>query len=378
MTVVSTTASSVGLARRLADYFGRRPEDRARYAHVRASAGQIRPSQYDISNTCNLTCEGCLFFAGDDHLNHEQVLDAARIDAFFAQEAARGVNFLQFGGAEPALTQQTLRIAARHVRRGVVFTNGTVKIARDIPFRLHVSVWGLGEQARALRGADVVAKAVRNYRGDPRALFVFTVNAGNVESIPDVAAYCAEAGVPLTFNHFANTLTYERWLDGEQADPDYFRLGQAGTGMTHTPATLARAWALIGQAIERYPETVVYSRAFGRRIHDPRGLYQIDPKSGEASDCGSRVGAHYRHFHADLADAGDVKCCTPNIDCATCRLYQQSLSSLLARLEGFAVTDEGLGDWLELWEFWCRLNLVGWRPGTSSAQPAAEAQATVS
>lgn len=342
---------------------------------MRASAGHIRPSQYDISNTCNLTCEGCLFFAGDDHLDHARITDVARIDAFFAGEAARGVNFLQFAGAEPALAQPTLRIAARHVGRGVVFTNGTVKIARDIPFRLHVSVWGLGEQAQALRGADVVAKAVRNYRGDPRALFVFTVNAGNVEAIPDVAAYCAEAGVPLTFNHFANTLAYERWLAGERADPDYFRLGERGADMAHTPASLARAWALIGQAMERHPQTVVYSRAFGRRIHDPHGLYEIDPDSGQASDCGSRVDAHYRHFHADLADAGDVKCCAPNIDCATCRLYQQSLSTLLGRLDRFAGADDGLAEWLELWEFWCRINLVGWRPGV---QPAAEARTNAS
>ena len=347
-------------ARALAAFLARNPSSRTLYERIRTTVSPVRPSQYDVSRTCNLQCEGCLFFAGDDYLAHETTTDPQQIDQFFAGEARRGVNFAQFAGAEPALVQDTLRIAARHVPRGVVFTNGTVRIADDIPYRMHISLWGLAEQSKALRGADVVDKAVKNYAGDKRAIFVFAINGINVDTIPDVAEFCAGAGVPLTFNHFTTTTTYETWIAQEKTDSLYFRLGDKGTDMALTPAALARSKQLITDAMDAFPDTVVYSQAFNELIHDPEGLYEIDPQTGLARDCGSRVTAHYRHFHSDLTDAGDVKCCAPNLSCATCRAYMQSLSTVLHRIPQFAAREDGLASWVELWDFWCRLNIVDW------------------
>ena len=353
----------------LVEHLRAHPLDAARYLHLRRTAGRFRPSQYDISQTCNLTCEGCLFFAGADGRRTDEVPDPERIDAFFAGEKARGVNFLQFGGAEPALEQQTLRIAARYIQRGVVFTNGSVRMSPDIPFKLHISVWGLGAEGKRLRGADVVGKAVRNYRGDPRALFVFTVNASNLERIPEVAAFCAEAGVPLTFNHFSPTVDYEHWTQGaEGADPDYFKAGAAGAAeMVHTAPSLGESRRLILQAMAAHPGTIVYGRALLEAVHDPAGLYEIDPATGIALDCGSRVTDRYRHFHVDLSDAGETKCCAPSLSCGSCRLYIQSLATLLGRLDRFERTPGGVGQWLDLWELWCRFTLVGWRPWREDA-----------
>ncbi len=353
----------------LAEHLRLHPSDAARYRHLRRTAGRLRPSQYDVSQVCNLTCEGCLFFAGADGRRADVVPDPERIDAFFAGEKARGVNFLQFGGAEPALEQETLRIAARHVGRGVVFTNGSIRIASDIPFMLHISVWGLGPEGRRLRGADVVGKAVRNYRGDPRALFVFTVNASNLESIPAVAAYCAENGVPLTFSHFSPTQDYGLWREGQDgADTDYFKAGAEGAdAMVHTAATLAEARQRILEAMAAHPATIVYDQALLEAVHDPAGLYEIDPATGVALDCGSRVTERYRHFHVDLSDAGEAKCCAPNLSCGSCRLYIQSLATLLGRLDRYQSAPGGVGAWLDLWELWCRFTLVGWRPWEASA-----------
>lgn len=132
---------------------------RAVYQRIRGEVTPVRPSQYDIANACNLRCEGCLFFAGSDYLGHPEERDAERIDAFFAGEAARGINFAQFGGAEPALAVDTLRIAARYISCGVVFTNGTVRIPDDVPYSLHISIWGLPEASAEVRGADVVEQS---------------------------------------------------------------------------------------------------------------------------------------------------------------------------------------------------------------------------
>src|SRR6185312_17240875 len=82
----------------LAAHLAGHPGDAARYRHLRRTAGRLRPSQYDVSQTCNLTCEGCLFFAGEEGRRADEAPDPQRIDAFFAAEKARGVNLLQIAG----------------------------------------------------------------------------------------------------------------------------------------------------------------------------------------------------------------------------------------------------------------------------------------
>ncbi|WP_454255696.1 hypothetical protein [Pseudomonas sp. Marseille-Q8238] len=100
----------------------------------------LRPSQYDITSVCNLTCEGCLFFSGDDYLGHKDVTDLQQIEAFFAAEGARGVRFGYFAGAEPSLAENKLAIASRHIPYGTVFTNGIKRLSAEISYRVHVSI----------------------------------------------------------------------------------------------------------------------------------------------------------------------------------------------------------------------------------------------
>jgi len=114
---------------------------------------QLKASNYDLSNTCNLTCEGCLYFARSSSGPAHDGIDA-EWEALFAAEAARGINFAYIAGAEPALQPARLQSAWRHIKTGVIFTNGTRKIDPDIGFRIHVSLWGIGETAKELRGAD--------------------------------------------------------------------------------------------------------------------------------------------------------------------------------------------------------------------------------
>lgn len=356
----------MNVARKLATYLAADPAMAKTYERIRREVSPVRPSQYDVATMCNLQCEGCLFFAGKDNSDRRLERDEIKIDSFFAAEVARGVNFFQFGGAEPALNQSTLQIAARHCQRGVVFTNGTVKISADVPFALHISVWGLRDTAKRLRGADTVSKALRNYADDPRALFVFTISAQNLDHIPAVAEYFANAGARLSFNHFSDTVSYADWRGGAEANRDYFRVGYEGEQMAHTPQTLAKAQILIADAMARYPDAIIYSHAFNRWLHQPDPLYSLGP-DGVAIDCGSRVTSQYRHFHTDLTDAGPVKCCAPNLDCRTCRLYVQSLATALSRLDRFAEDEVGIGAWIEMWDFWCRLHIPGW-PGSSDVR----------
>jgi hypothetical protein len=328
-------------------------KSRAFFDYLRKQVLPIRPSQYDLSNTCNLVCEGCLFFAGSDYEGHVPVTDLGQVDRFFAAEAARGINYAEVAGAEPSLVESKLVVMARHIPRGVIYTNGTRKLTRELDYRLQISLWGLPEESAKLRGANIFAKQVRNYGNDPRAVFVFTVTSQNVNSIPAMARLCADKGLRLSFNHYSPTSDYLNRLGDDQLDrSDYFRFSHSQDNLLLGPSDLARSRALIGEAMENHPQFILYDPYFSEWVHRPEGLYDIDPTTGIATNCAARVTSHYRHFHVDLQDAGEVKCCTPNIDCQSCRLYAQSLGSVLQRQTGRSRKGSEFETWIGLWRLW--------------------------
>ncbi len=332
------------------------PEVKRFHQHLRQEVLPLRPSQYDISDTCNLFCEGCLFFAGSDHAGRRAADDLEAVDRFFAGEAARGVNYAEVAGAEPSLVEDKLVIMTRHIPHGVIYTNGTKKLTAEITHRLQISLWGLPKQSEKLRGADVVAKQVKNYRDDPRAIFVFTVTGDNVATIPDIVRFCADEGMRLSFNHYSPTESYLARLPAPAgARDDYFRFSDENDNLLLSRASLARSKDLIDAAMEQYPRTVLYDRAFNAWIHDPGGLHDLDPGTGVATHCACKITKSYRHFHADLTDAGEVKCATPNIACDSCRLYAQSLGTLLARRTRPALQGDGFEEWVRLWRLWYML-----------------------
>lgn len=335
--------------------FAQHPALKIRYDRARRIAGVMRPSQYDISDTCNLKCEGCLYFAGSDrHGVHEQIaLDV--VDRFFAAEAARGVNFAQLGGAEPALAPDKLKIIARHIPRGLIFSNGTIRIDPEIRYRIHISVWGEGEDARILRGADSFKKALKLYAGDDRAIFIFTISRHNLDSIQRVARICSDSGVKLSFSHFSPTELYVGAVPPEFSD--YSRMAGAGQPLNLELNDLVRAQREIASAMVAFPNTVIYSAFFNDWVHRPDGLYRLD-EQGVATDCGSRVTASYRHFKVDLRVSENVKCCAPNLSCRTCRIYAQSIATALHRFNDFTASRTDFMGWLEMYEFWGRLFLL--------------------
>lgn len=323
------------------------------FQYIRRSVLPIRPSQYDLSTICNLFCEGCLFFAGSDYKGHKPIDDEFLIDQFFASEARRGVNYAEVAGAEPSLIESKLVILAQHIPKGVIYTNGTRKITRDINYRLQISLWGLPAESAKLRGANIVNKQIKNYRDDRRAIFVFTITGQNVKSIPELVRFCADEGVRLSFNHFSPTEEYLGKLGLESARRnDYFRFSDSEDNMLLDAEDLRRSRDLITDAIARHPETIIYGNDFNEWVHNERGLYKIDRITGFATNCGARVTAGYRHFHADLSDAGNVKCCTPNVECSSCRLYAQALGSVLQRSTRHSRRGFGFERWMEMWKLW--------------------------
>jgi hypothetical protein len=349
-------------------YFERDPMLLQRYRRLRRHAGGIVASNYDVSDRCNLLCEGCLYFAGSDRDGHADTRRDAEWDGLFAAERARGVNYAYLAGAEPGLSPNRLRLAAQHIGRGAVFTNGTIPIDRRLPFVLHVSLWGDAAETSALRGGTSFSRAFRLYSDDPRARFIFTVNARNVMSAWSIAERCASAGRMLSFSIFSPTEQYRAKLASRAPnDGAYFRISSPEASLAPTPDDLREIAVTLDAIAMRYPDTVVYTPAYSGWISNPAGLFRIDTATGWAVDCGVRNTPHHRHVRADLSTSAS-KCCSPNIVCRDCRAYAMASGTAVSRFRRFAASYQGFRSWLDIAEQWAALFLLDWpaREGASA------------
>jgi hypothetical protein len=344
----------------LSDYLAHRPALRARYEKLRRHSANIVGSNYDVSAECNLRCEGCLFFEGTDRLGHADDQSDEAWAAFFAAESARGVNFPYLAGAEPSQRPERLRLAARYFQRGVIFTNGTNRIDPDLPFTIHVSLWGTPEETVSLRGGKSFGRALRNFASDPRARFVFTVNARNLHGARRVAEICADQGARLSFSIFSPTSLY-RWKleNGAGNDADYFRSSSQDDHLAPSPEMLLEIRDVLDEIVEAFPETMIYSRAYNHWVTNPEGLYKIDPATGWALDCETRRAGHHRHFRTDLTDSAS-KCCSPNLECRDCRAYAMASGTAVSRFRRFLSSFDAFCDWVAIAEQWSRLFIHDW------------------
>jgi hypothetical protein len=179
----------------------------------------------------------------------------------------------------------------------------------------------------------------------------------------------------MTFNHFSPTASYlARLAHAEESRDRYFRFSDRNDNLLLRADDLRRSRALVDEAIDRYPDTVVYSHYYNEWIHRPEGIYQIDPATGIAHDCASRFRGSFRHAYADLTYAVGTKCPLQDIVCESCRCYAQALATALRRQTRTGLKNDGFRHWIELWRQWCA---VFWfDPATVAARPAAQIAAT--
>ena len=357
---VSINADLTTILKRVRSFCQSEPDIARRYESAKQVVRAFRtPSFYEVSTRCNLFCEGCYYFE-----NSEQT--GAPVDAnrdlqswrnFFESEAKRNVTMAYFVGAEPALHQERMLAAAPYFPYGNVGSNGTIRIDKDIPFRIGVSVWaGDDETDQKLRGGSVFRKAIRIYQGDPRAIMLYTVSAWNIDQIGTVAQMCADHGIDLTFNFYSPTNAFNAKVKAHSVnDNAFFRQSRTGHTPCLGPDELARARDALEQVMDDYPQTVLYSSRFNRWITGSGPIYELD-SSGVALGCGSRITGRLRYHRTDLRQA-DVKCATPDIDCATCRMYSGGWSSRFAPRTEDVATKQDFLEWLDMIEVLGRIFL---------------------
>ena len=337
--------------RRITDIFTERPELRDRYESAKRIVRVFRkPAFYEITQRCNLKCEGCYYFEGSlgERVREESSTEAW--DEFFAAEAQRGVSIAYFVGAEPALEQERLISASRHFPYGNIGTNGTVRIDPAVPYRVAISMWaGDDVTDRKLRGASVFRKAFKNYRGDPRALVYYTLSRWNLHSVRTIAEMCRDNGLPLTFNLYSPTVTYLAKLrEGQPNDDEFFRVSRPEDSPMFSDDDLARVRDTVSDLMGEFPDTVLYSKHYNDWSTKPAPLHEID-STGLAFRCGSRITSGMNYYSSDLKPQ-TPKCCTPDLDCSQCRIMSGGWSTKLQPDAGDMANADAFANWLEMIE----------------------------
>ena len=313
---------------------------------------------YDITSKCNLFCEGCFYFEGDAQTRLSEKNDIRSWESFFSGQCEAGVSFANFAGAEPALVQDRLKVAAKYIKRGAIFTNGTIKIDEELPYVLSISVWGDEKETKKFRGGETFWKAIRNFARDPRARFVHTINGHNLDSIENVAEILDGEGARFAFNYFSPTKSYLEKLNiAADNDNGFFRFSNAQYNMMLSTGELAKAHDKIGSIIDKYPMSCLHTHEFNRWATQEKERYKIDGTSGNAINCNGRNFKWHSAYGVDMKPI-ESKCCTPNIECSECRLFAPGLNTILFHMEKYSADTKSFREWLSICDQWGRLFLL--------------------
>jgi hypothetical protein len=330
----------------------------ARYEEAKRVVRVFRkPAFYEITQRCNLKCEGCYYFEGGitNHVPEEASLRAW--EDFFAAEAQRKITMAYFVGAEPALHQERLIAAAPYFPHGNIGTNGTIRIDPAIPYRIGVSVWaGNDSTDRELRGGAAFRKAFRNYAGDRRVIVLYTLSPWNLSEARTVAQMCRDHGLPLTFNMYSPTGNFLNKLRRESAnDNEFFRVSRPGYTPCFSDEDLGRTRRVVADLMDDFRDTIVYSRAYNDWATGRGSRYDVD-ENGIAKRCGSQMVGNMSYYGTDLRQM-QPKCATPDINCSECRMYSGGWSSRFQPDEADIASERAFSDWLDMMQVLGRIFL---------------------
>ncbi len=290
----------------------------------------LRESTYDMSNRCNLKCDGCYYYEGDKQFAKENN-DPEAWRALMREEKARGITYAVLAGAEPSLSPELLKACYDEIPLGSIATNGFKRIPESIDYMVHISVWGNDDTSRKVRGAKhLLKKQIGNYKDDPRAVFVYTFTKENIDEVYKVMEEIAENKCRITFNMFSSPVGY--------------------TGsLRHNMETLRRSRQAMIDLLKDYPDNILfspYSAAAHTHEKPLHALYSCSyPRMNPSTDTG--LGRSFRQYRTDLSWDRKAACCVPDTDCADCRHYASGSAVVTARLYRHASNPELFKSWLD-------------------------------
>ena len=306
----------------------------------------LRESTYDMSNRCNIRCDGCYYYQGDKQFAEENGNVEAWRD-LMRREKERGITYVVLAGAEPSLVPELLQVCAREMPLGSIATNGIKKIPESVGYKIHISVWGNDLTSLAVRRArNMLRRQIDNYEGDPRAVFVYTFTRTNIDEIHAVMERLAERGCRATFNMFSAPVGY----DGP---------------LRHTPKSLQKTRSVMVDLLRQFPEHTLFS-TYNAVAHTHRlGLHDLYacsyPRMNPTRNVG--LGRSFRQYRTDLSWDRSVACCVPDTDCVDCRHYAAGSAVVTARLFRHSTNPELFKSWLDYVDTYLSVWVMGYEKG---------------
>jgi MoaA/NifB/PqqE/SkfB family radical SAM enzyme len=321
------------------------PAVKARWEKVRRYFF-LRESTYDMTNRCNLRCDGCYYYEGAKQFTRE-IGDPVAWRELMRREKERGITFVVLAGAEPSLVPELLAVCFAEMPLGCIATNGVRRIDPRVGYRIHISVWGNDETSFRVRKArELLYRQIDNYRGDPRAVFVYTFTRENIDEASEAMEILAAADCRFTFNVFSAPVGYA----GE---------------LRHNAASLVRTREIMREMIDRYPRHLLFSPYNAVAHTHAQGLHELYrcsyPRRNASTAIG--LGRSFRQFRTDLTWDRDAACCVPDTDCDDCRHYAAGSAVVTARLYRHVTDPLSFRAWLDYVDTYLAAWVMGYEKG---------------
>ena len=317
----------------------------------------LRESTYDMTNRCNIRCDGCYYYEGEKQFARENS-DPAAWQQLMQGEKARGITYVVLAGAEPSLVPDLLEICFQEMPLGCIASNGFKRIPDSVGYKIHVSVWGNDETSLRIRKAKhLLLRQIENYRKDPRAVFVYTFTKSNIDEVREVVETLADQGCKATFNVFSAPIGY----DGP---------------LRHDRESLSRMRKIMLELMASFPDHILFS-PYNVVAHTHRlGLHDLYacsyPRMNLSTDIG--LGRSFRQYHADLSWDRSVACCVPDTDCEDCRHYAAGSAIVTARLYRHATDPMTFKSWLDYVDTYLAVWVMGYEKGRNLCDQMIEPQ----
>lgn len=333
-----------------------------RLALLRSFSKGVRTSEYHITTSCNLRCEGCWFFEfGFDRDSRDLTsIEGWRMLAK-EQVETRGITSALLIGGEPSLFPDRVRAFVEQMPYVTVSSNGLRKLPFDGFESVAVALTLFGgdrvdDSLRAIRPnqrrfSGLFRRVLENYRNDPRATFVFAVSPDHPDSIEPTVRRIRDNGNLVTFNYYS----------------------AYGSGDALREARQERVQDEMLRVRELYPSVVLNTPYSIRTLatgktHWASFGYDVCPS---VSADHPRNSARLRNgnpvlpgFNSYSADGQTVNFCCASAQCGSCRDSQAVYSWLLLSMKQFLASEESLLEWLDLAESYWRQ--FCWSPYHSS------------
>lgn len=303
----------------------------------------LRESTYDMTNRCNIRCDGCYYYEGEKQFAREnQDVEAWR--QLMRAEKARGITYVVLAGAEPSLVAEQLLACYEEMPLGSIASNGVKRIPASVGYKIHVSVWGNDDTSLRIRRAKhLLVRQIENYQQDDRAVFVYTFTRDNIDEAYSVVETLAKHGCKTTFNVFSAPVGYNGSLRHNRES------------LLHTRnVMLTLLSSFPGHVLFSPYNAVVHTHALG--LH---ALYGCSyPRMNPSTDLG--LGRSFRQYRADLSWDRSVACCVPDTDCEDCRHYAAGSAVVTARLFRHAADPETFRAWLDYMDTYLAVWVMGY------------------